>query len=146
MELPLPDDTANEIGATAALLNRAYFRRLGEELGKLGIAPGQYPVLLQLWEQDGLNQKTLVERLGVEQATMANTLMRMERDGLVERAMNPQDRRSANIRLSAKARSLERAARAAVAVVDSQAGKGLYSSEQERLVTLMRKVTANLGG
>ena len=46
---------------------------------------GQFAVLLELWAGDGLTQKELVERLDVEQATMANTLARMVRDGLVER-------------------------------------------------------------
>jgi len=47
--------------------------------------PAQFLALSELWGDDGLTQRELAERLGVEQATMANTLARMERDRLVER-------------------------------------------------------------
>lgn len=68
---------------------------------------GQFPVLLSLWEEDGLTQSKLHRLTDVEQATMANTLQRMERDGLVRRTRHPSDQRQALVRLTPKARGLE---------------------------------------
>lgn len=64
---------------------------LGKGLKPLGIAPAQFPILLELWQKDGLSQQELVERADLKQATIANTLARMERDGLITREPNPDD-------------------------------------------------------
>lgn len=48
--------------------------------------------------QDGLTEAELVQRLDVEEATMANTLSRMERDGLIRR--RPPDGRSQTVDLA----------------------------------------------
>ena len=74
---------------------------LGEGLKPLGIAPAQFPILLELWQKDGLSQQELVERADLKQATIANTLARMERDGLITREPNPDDARSRLIMLTA---------------------------------------------
>lgn len=44
---------------------------------------GRSLLLICLWEKDSLTQKQLVAQLAIEQATIANTLNRMER-GKVE--------------------------------------------------------------
>lgn len=77
---------------------------LGEGLKPLGIAPAQFPILLELWQKDGLSQQELVERADLKQATIANTLARMERDGLITREPNPDDARSRLIMLTQQAR------------------------------------------
>ena len=47
-----------------------------------------------------MSQKALAEAAAVEQPTIAATLSRMERDGLIERNPDPSDRRSALISLT----------------------------------------------
>ena len=42
----------------------------------------------------------------MEQATIANTLARMERDGLIERRVHPRDKRAQQIFLTDKARGV----------------------------------------
>lgn len=63
---------------------------LSEGLKPLGIAPAQFPILIELWNKDGLSQQELVERADLKQATIANTLARMERDGLITREPSTQ--------------------------------------------------------
>ena len=58
------------------------------------------------YEQDGLTQAELCRRINVEQPTMANTLERMERDGLVERKADDTDRRRALVFLTQKAKDV----------------------------------------
>ena len=69
----------------ANLLAKGASRALQARADGAGFAPGQFPVLLELWSGDGLTQRELLDGLDIEQATMANTLSRMERDGLVSR-------------------------------------------------------------
>lgn len=48
-----------------------------------------------LFEQDGLTQRELCERVRIEQSTMADTLQRRERDTLIRREPDPADGRRA---------------------------------------------------
>lgn len=72
----------------------------------MGLSTGVFPIMLQLWERDGLTQKELVERLGIEQATMANSLTRMERGGLIERRGDDHDGRIKRNWLTERGQSL----------------------------------------
>lgn len=85
-------------------LAKEFARALQVRAEGLGFSAGQFPILLELWEEQGLTQKQLLERVAVEQATMANTLSRMERDGLIERKPHPNDRRAQLVFLTAKGR------------------------------------------
>ena len=85
---------------------RIFARGLTERIRPLGLTTGTFPALLELWETDGLTQKQLVERLDIEQATMANTLARMERDGLILRKKDLSDGRVQRIWLTEQARGL----------------------------------------
>ena len=87
---------------------RLFARGLAARIKPLGITIGTFPVLLELWEEDGLTQKQLVERLDIEQATMANTLSRMERDGLIVRKKDEADGRVQRIGRASCTRPLSR--------------------------------------
>ena len=121
---------------------RLFAQELTARIKPLGLTTGTFPALLELWEQDGLTQKQLVRRLGIEQATMANTLNRMERDGLVTRRKDPKDGRAQLVWLTEHARGLQAAAIAAADGVNGDLLAGLAADERAQLLVLMRKVIA----
>lgn len=84
------------VNRTARLLRRLADRRLAP----FSLSSGYLPVLTALMPGESLSQKSLTERAGIEQPTMAATLGRMERDGLIERRPDPDDKRSARFRLT----------------------------------------------
>ena len=135
------DDSA---GYLANHLARLFERRLAEAIRPLGIVPGQFPILLELWRRDGQNQKMLVEAIDVEQATLANTLTRMERDGLIRREPDPNDQRSRLIRLTARAKRLEREATEAADAVNERALRELPAGQRQAFLATMRAMIANL--
>ena len=59
-----------------------------------------------LWEEEGVTQSEIARRLDLEQPTVANTLRRMERDGLVHLSPDPNNRRQVLIYLTDKGRAL----------------------------------------
>jgi len=121
-------------------LARIFAHALAREIKPLGLAPGQFMVLLVLWREDGLTQRDLVSRLDVEQATLANTLARMERDGLVRRAPHPSDGRAQVIRLTARARQLEAGATKAAEGINRRMLAAIPPSERAGFVENMRRV------
>ena len=133
-------------GYLANHMARLFALALHEKVRPLGLAPAQFMTLLELWEEDGLTQKDLVRRLDVEQATIANTLKRMERDGLVTRQANPDDRRAQLVRLTPQAKALRDEATKAAAAVNEEALAGLSGEERRDFVSMMTRVIAALKG
>ncbi|MBO0140892.1 MarR family transcriptional regulator [Agrobacterium sp. Ap1] len=127
----------------AGQLARVFSRSLQKRASTLGFSPGQFPVLLELWQEDGLTQKQLLDKLEVEQATLANTLARMERDGLIVRTPHPTDKRAQIITLTELGRSLETSAVDAAAEADSALFSGFRSFERELMMEYMRLIIGN---
>jgi DNA-binding MarR family transcriptional regulator len=125
-------------------LARQLARALHERTAPLGVVPGQFAQLLALYEDDGITQQELCEIVGIEQPTMANTLRRMERDGLVERRPHPSDGRKQLIYLTNKARDLEGPLTEAAKSVNALATAGLSETEGSTLISLIATVQAKL--
>ena len=130
----------DSLGYQIGLLGRLYDRRLQEMLKEYGVAPGQFAPLVMLFEQDGLTQAELCRRINVEQPTMANTLDRMERDGLIQRKPDPADKRRATIHLTARASEMRSSVMDRARRVASQAVQALTPSEQETMFGLIAKM------
>ncbi|HFC8455775.1 MAG: MarR family transcriptional regulator [Neisseria sp.] len=115
---------------------------LGEGLKPLSIAPAQFPILLELWQKDGLSQQELVERADLKQATIANTLARMERDGLITREPNPDDARSRLIMLTEQARALQQQSTEIAKAINQTALSDLSADEQKLFLEMTAKIVA----
>jgi len=137
-------DHHSSAGYVVNMTARLFARELEAGIRPLGIGLGVFPALLHLWETDGLTQRDLVDRLAVEQPTMAATLARMERDGLITRRRDAADARVQRIHLTDKARALEQVATAAAMRVNAKALATLDASERDLLLALLRRVTAAL--
>ncbi len=125
-------------------LARLFARALERRIQPHGLSPGQFPVLLALWEREGLTQAELCRIVQIEQPTMANTLNRMERDGLIRRAPDPHDGRRSLVLLTERARALEEPATAAATAVNSAAVAGLGEGDRAELRRLIAALTGNL--
>ena len=125
-------------------VSRQLTQALNDELKAHGVAPGQFPVLMCLWEQDGLTQRELYERVKIEQATMSNTLKRMERDCLIYREPDPADRRSMRIHLTGMAKKLEGKLTKGAKAVNKTAFDGLKKKERKLVLEMLEQMSANL--
>lgn len=123
-------------------LARLFANALAAEIAPLGLAPAQFMALLELWERDGLTQADLVARLDVEQGTLANTLARMERDGLIHRTPHPEDSRARLIWLTDGARQMEGPAKAAAADLNRRA---LSALDEEAASTFLSSLNIVIG-
>lgn len=119
---------------------RLFAQGLNARIRPLGLTTSIIPALQEQWEDDGLTQKKLVARLDIEQSTMANTLMRMERDGLVVRKKDKGDGRVQRVWLTHHARGLRAPALAAAEAENAMALSGLSAAEQAQSLTLIRRV------
>ena len=79
------------------------FREVGEE-----ITPEQWAVLIRLWERDGRSQRELSDATFRDRPTMSRILDVLERDGIVERRVDPGDQRARLVHLTRRGRALEK--------------------------------------
>lgn len=140
----MSDFQKSSAGFLANHMARLFAAALAGRVQPLGLAPAQFMVLLELWAREGRTQAELTAALSVEQATMANTLARMERDGLIERRPSPEDRRARLVHLTPKARGLQEHAVSEARDVNRQALEGFSEAEAAQFLAQMRRVIANL--
>jgi DNA-binding MarR family transcriptional regulator len=136
----------SSLGYQVNHLSRLLAQALRRRIEAHGVVPGQFAQLLALYEEDGLTQSELSRRVRIEQPTMAVTLQRMERDGLVERVPDPSDGRRALVMLTERARRLEKDLTTAAREVNAIAVEGLTPAEADAFMSTLGRLIANLEG
>ena len=107
MPLPEPIDCPYYLISRATLVATAALKRALADAGVGQIRPAYLGVLMSLWKKDGLKMVDLGRRAGLEPSTMTGLLDRMERDDLVVRVPDPDDRRAYRIQLTELGRHVE---------------------------------------
>lgn len=126
-----------------------HLARLFEQLLRVnieghGVVPGQFAQILALYEEEPLTQRELCERVRIEQSTMAYTLQRMERGGLIERMADPTDGRRAQITLTPRARALQDTLVVAARRVNDAATRDMSAEEIAALMSTVERMIENL--
>lgn len=128
------------VNRTARLLRRLADQRLA----RFGFSAGYLPVLSALMSAEAMSQKALTEQAGIEQPTMAATLVRMERDGAIERRPDPGDRRSVLFTLSAETRSRSAEIEATIGKLNIDALEGISRADQKRLRGMLTAIAESV--
>ena len=110
----------------------------------MGISAGQVPALLILAETPHVTQAELAEKTSVEQPTIANTLKRMERDGLLVRSADGNDKRKHRYDLSDHARAILPDIKRALGRVLKQAQQDIAPDHMQIYVNVMNQIITNL--
>ena len=121
---------------------RMFIRALERRL--LNGTAGQMPVFLALANGAAYNQTELARIAAVEQPTMANTLQRMDRDGLIARTPDPADRRSSRVSLSKLGQKRAAEAMGVALAVNEVGFSGLSGEERATFFALLHRVIAAL--
>ena len=113
-------------GRQLGVAHSALFRHLSKLMKQrnLPITPEQFSVLSYLWQQDGLQQSELALCTNRNRANVTRIIDILEREGIVERRDDAQDRRVFRIFLTKKGKSLrsETAACAEESIEDALVG------------------------
>jgi DNA-binding MarR family transcriptional regulator len=139
-------DANQSVGYLARYAHRAFAKALAAELAPHDILGGQWSVLRVLWEQEGLSQVDLADRMRVEKASLTSVLDAMERRKLIVRSRNSDDRRKVNINLTSYGRSLKAQLLPYGASINRKATRGMSAGEIDQLRGLLARVIRNLEG
>ena len=136
----IEDSTSQLVSVAARLFSRALQARFAQH----EVSAGQWPLLLYLWDQDGLSQKQLSPRVQIEEATTTRTLDRMERDGLVCRVRDESDRRRINVFLTEHGQQLREELVPYAQEVNALATHGLSDQDKSKINSLLIYMIARL--
>lgn len=125
---------------------RLFARAIDERLAQLGLSSGQMPVLLTLADGSETSQKDLAAAAAVEQPTMAATLARMQRDGLLTRRRDPGDGRSSLFALTPETRAKVQDVIASAMEINEKALAPLTREERVLYIDMLSRIITALGG
>jgi DNA-binding MarR family transcriptional regulator len=131
---------AGPVGYALAHAARAHRADLQRRLALLGLHLGQELIVVDLHQHPGSTQAELVERIGIEQPTIAKAVRRMERSGFVERTRDESDRRVTRLRLSPRGEQAVELVVAAWYEADESLTKRLSAAKRRRLVELLHEI------
>jgi MarR family transcriptional regulator for hemolysin len=131
-------------GHLISLAARGFARLSEARLKPLGFGVGHLPVLVALQDGRADAQRDLARFAKIEQSSMAQMLVRMERDGLIRRTPDATDGRSSHIALTGVAQTRLPDACATLFEGNREALSGFTDEETAQLVALLTRVIANL--
>lgn len=137
-------DLFNSIPALMRQVHRGLSRGMEQRIAKYGISIGTWYFLRVLWEEDGLTQSELSDRIGIVGPTTVMAVNRMVRDGLAIRLTDPEDRRKGRIYLTARAKRLKTKMLDEAADFVEQALASIPERDIQQLRTALRKIALNL--
>lgn len=134
----------NSCGYMTNWAARLFARAIDRELKRIGVSSGQMPVFFALADGAAMPQKALALAAAIEQPTMAATLSRMERSGLIERRPDPGDGRSQLVALTPSAIAKAAAVREAAMAVNAAAMASLNEAERASFMDMLSRIVAAL--
>ncbi|GGE38952.1 MarR family transcriptional regulator [Agaricicola taiwanensis] len=137
-------DVLSTPGHLISLAARGFARLSEARLKPLGFGVGHLPVLVALRDGRASTQRDLARFARTEQPPMAQMLARMERDGLIERTPDPNDRRSSRITLTGSAEARLPDAVATLLQGNHEVLCDFTDEEVGQLVALLTRLIANL--
>jgi DNA-binding MarR family transcriptional regulator len=136
--------THESVGFVVREIWRLFARCLQPRIAREGVTIGMWFVLRMLWDEDGMTQRELGERVGINGPTMVTALNSMERAGLVKRVQNRTDRRKINVFLTERGRKLKNKLWPLAAEVLAIGLAGLSQGEIRSLNKMLAQIRLNL--
>ena len=111
-----------------------------QEVGDLKLTPVQYASLQTIYNQPGIDQKTLATTIGFDTSTIAGVVERLEARGLVAREVDPNDRRARRVTVTADGSRMLADVIPRMLKAQERLLAPLNRTERAEIVRLMRKV------
>jgi DNA-binding MarR family transcriptional regulator len=147
------DDQAPNVAALSGLLmpliaraDRLGFQRLEARLAPLGVSLADFRTVgALLGEADGLTQRELALRLGIDPASLSAAVSKLSQKGIVERVPHPSDARAVQVRL-VKGLAILPKILEIVQELDREALAGVSADDLHAAARVLQRIVANLSG
>ena len=133
------------VGLHLARAARLVSRAFDDALGQAGGSTPAWLVLLNLKIRPTANQRELAEAVGIREATLTHHLNAMERDGLLTRRRDQNNRRVHLVELTSAGEAAFLRLRSTAAEFDQRLRQGITAAELASLQGILDQLAANVG-
>lgn len=131
------------VGTKALILSKFYYGVLSKSLENLDLER-YYSVLYFLNENNGCNQQCICNNLAIDKTAMVKVIDHLIKSDLVDRVINPDDRREHFIKLTKKGlKQTEEVVRSFMAI-DAEIFSTISKEDQETFIKVLDKLSFNL--
>jgi DNA-binding MarR family transcriptional regulator len=144
---PSPDASVpfHSVGFTVSSIGYAVGRRFHQTLAPLQLEPREFALLRAVGAAEGQSQQAIAERLQIPPSRMVAFVDALQARGLLERRLNPNDRRTRSLYLTEDGRELLGQAFSLAAGLEDDLCAELSAAEREELLELLQRVGLRLG-
>lgn len=132
------------IGARLMILSVMRRKRIRMKTADSALHHGQLPLLERILEHPGSTQQQIASQLLVTPASVAQSMTRLEKAGLIERRTDPDNRRKNRVYATAAGRNAAALYRKSFDEVDSETFSGLNDGELAQFAALLDRMIANM--
>ena len=137
-------DPLHSVGYLTRINFRAFSKALENLTEPHGVSAGQWRILRVLWEEDGITQREISERVGITEATAVKGVAGLEASGLITREVDEFDRRKMVTWLTIKAKNLRKKLIPLVVDVNERALKGISRKDIDTVRRVLVQTYLNL--
>ena len=121
-------------------LDAASARHFYPKAARLGLTRGQPRMLRFLGENDGCRQKDIAEKFYIRAASVSGILSTMEKEGLIERKVNPDSKRETLVYLTELGHEKRKEVMEMYRDLDQEVFAGFDDEDFNRLLELMGRI------
>jgi MarR family transcriptional regulator, transcriptional regulator for hemolysin len=140
----MPPPEVEPLGLALTRTAKAVSRAFDDALAAAGGSLPTWLVLLSVKADGHGAQRDIAHAIGVEGPTLTHHLNRMERDGLVTRTRDPENRRVHRVALTPEGDALFQQLLGAAIAFDGQLRRGFTSDETTVLRTILARLRTNV--
>lgn len=148
----LSDETEIDLGPLASSLGFLFrvgqievFDMFFDQIGKIGLKPGEFSVLWVVHSNPGVRQGAVAEKLRIKPAHMTKLVRGFEDQGMITRTVPEGDRRGMELRLTTKGDAFVTDHSDEFFTYAKSEGDRLSPSEVDQLIMLLQKFTRQGG-
>ena len=131
------------IGTKALLLSKYYYGVLSKTLENID-SERYFSILYFLNENNGCNQQCICNNLAIDKTAMVKVIDYLIKNDMVERDINPNDRREHFIKLTKKGHKQTEEVVRAFKAIDSQMFSKISKDDQEVFMRVLSQLSSNL--
>lgn len=128
------------------MTGKAIREHFEDQLAEAGASLATWVVLNEIDHGTWDSQRGLAKQLRIEGATLTRHLDRMEREALIVRTRDDDDRRQIRVDMTPEGRSLHRRLRTRAHAVGSRATAGITERDEATVRRVLARLRDNLGG
>ncbi len=118
----------------------AAFQHFAATVGKAGITPGWFGLMVIVANNEGLSQTRLARALGIDGSTMVAMIDRLEENGWMQRQRSEVDRRTHALSLTEAGNKLLAQLTPQVEAHEADLAAGLSAEDKKNLLELLAKI------